>query len=59
VAGNPLEEAVATAEEIAVVLSGELQKAILQITALRIENEKLKEKLKELTKQPVDHQYRA
>jgi regulator of replication initiation timing len=58
-AGNPLEDVTATAEEIAVVLSGELQKAFLQITALRIENEKLKEKIKEFTAQTVDHQYRA
>jgi hypothetical protein len=50
-AGNPLEGVTATAEEIAVVLSGELQKAFLQITALRIENEKLKEKIKEFAAQ--------
>jgi len=53
--GNSLEDVVATGEEIAVVLSGELQKAILQITALRIENEKLKKKFRELLKQSVDH----
>lgn len=48
-AGNPVEEVQATSEEMAVVLSGELQKAFLQMVALRIENEKLRQKLKELT----------
>lgn len=48
-AGNPIENVQASAEEIAVVLSGELQKAFLQIVAFRIENEKLHQKLKELT----------
>ncbi len=48
-AGNAIENVQATAEEIAVVLSGELQKAFLQVVALKIENEKLQQKLKELT----------
>lgn len=48
-AGDVIEEVQATSEEMAVVLSGELQKAFLQLVALRIENEKLRQRLKELT----------
>lgn len=48
-AGNAIGDVQATPEEIAVVLSGELQKALLQLVALKIENEKLHQKLKELT----------
>lgn len=48
-AGNPITDVQATAEEIAVVLSSELQKSLLQLVALKIENDKLHQKLKELT----------
>jgi regulator of replication initiation timing len=48
-AGNTIKETNATAEEIASVLSSELQKLFLQVIALRIENEKLKNALKELS----------
>lgn len=48
-AGNVIEDVQATPEEIAVVLSGELQKALLQLVALKIENDKLHQKIKEFT----------
>lgn len=52
-AGNPIEDASATAEEIAAVLSSELQKSLVQLIAVKIENEKLKQKLKELSEKPL------
>lgn len=48
-ARNIVEETSASAEEIAAVLSAELQKAVVQLIALKIENDKLRQKLKELT----------
>jgi hypothetical protein len=54
-AGNAIEDVQATPEEIAVVLSGELQKALLQLVALKIENDKLHQKLKEFTENASKH----
>ena len=54
-ARNVIEDVQATPEEIAVVLSGELQKALLQLVALKIGNEKLHQKLKELTENTSKH----
>lgn len=48
-ARNIVEETSASAEEIAAVLSAELQKAVVQLIALKIENDKLRQQLKELT----------
>ena len=52
-AGNTLESTSATSEEIASVLLSEFQKLFLQVIALRIENEKLKKRIAELTKNPI------
>jgi len=48
-AGNIIENTSATADEIASVLSSELQKAVVQLIALRIENDKLKQRIRQLT----------
>lgn len=48
-ARNIIEETSASAEEVAAVLSAELQKAVVQLIALKIENDKLKQRLKELS----------
>lgn len=50
-AGNPITDIGITGEEIASALSSELQKMILQVVTLRIENAKLREKLNSLVKQ--------
>jgi len=47
-AGNTVENVNVTAEEIAAVLSAELQKTVVQIISLRIENDKLKERIRQL-----------
>lgn len=48
-AGNPIDQISASAEEIAAVLSSELQKAVVQLIALKLENDKLRQHLRELT----------
>lgn len=52
-AGNPIENTMATAEEIAAVLSSELQKAVVQLIALKLENDKLRQLLSEITEKSV------
>lgn len=52
-ARNIVEETRASAEEIAAVLSSELQKTVVQIIALNIENGKLRQQIKELTENTV------
>lgn len=54
-ARNIVEETSASAEEIAAVLSAELQKAVVQLIALKIENDKLRQQLKELTENTARH----
>jgi|688.fasta_scaffold1183809_1 regulator of replication initiation timing len=53
--GNAINDVVVTSEEIASSLSSELQRMILQVVTLRIENAKLREKLNSLVKQSSDN----
>jgi regulator of replication initiation timing len=55
-AGNTMSEIFVTHEEIASSLSTELQRAIVQVLTLRIENAKLKEKLNDLAKKSAADQ---
>lgn len=54
-AGNTLDNLSATGDEIASALSSELQRAFVQLIALRIENAKLRQRINELTDNSVSN----